>query len=770
MADRIERLITILRERRVIPWLIGYAAVSWGLAEATGFAVDNYDVSRRLLDVVVFLIIVFFPAMLVLVWYHGEKGRQQVGRIEAILLMALAAVAIGGSFQIATRAQSTGQAAAQTEFGSAPVVDLGDGSVAVLPFRNSIDDPTLDWLDRGVSELIATHLAQLESLRVVSGQRLFDIMRQEGLDDTVEIPSGHEARITRQAGARFMLTGAVYGRTGDLTMTATLADSRTGEISASANARGPDVFALVDQISAEMSSQITGQPRGATQLTSVAQMTTTSLEAFREFQLGIQATERYETREAADRFRTAVAIDSAFALAHFRLGLVLTGMADLTGAAVHFERARAHLTTASERDRLFIEGMIHLLDGETEEGDETLRELVTKYPDEKQARVQFAAILGARRGTNDPEARQLLEEILQLDPTYGNGYNVLAYSYAGEGDYETADSLLQLYLEVAPNEPNPYDSRGEMLESAQRHEEAREMYREALAVRENFSPSLMHLGRSFLTSGEPARGREEISAYAESDIPEIQVEAEIQIGDSYLHEGEVDAAMEHYQQALDAALVSGESDLPTMPMYKLMGMNLYMHRFREAARVASLIREIQPLADYPIAVGFDSLGVQGNIPALEALKEEVEARYAADRRLQPLAPNISLSMEAWIAHWRGDHERVIEIAEERNRLNGLRLMHFVPELPALIALGRPEKILELVQEFREPNILERDARFPPLRNRYLQYWEARAYEEMGQAAEAIQVYRMLLDEFGDAVGRFPMIADAPTRLAALQAQ
>ena len=273
-----------------------------------------------------------------------------------------------------------------------------------------------------------------------------------------------------------------------------------------------------------------------------------------------------------------------------------------------------------------------------------------------------------------------------------------------------------------------------------------------------------------MTTGEPTRGREEISPYAESDLPEIRVEARIQVGDSYLHQGDVEGAMQHYQDALDEALISGESDLPTVPMYKLLGMNLYMHNFSEAANVASLVREVQPLADYPIAVGFDSLGVRGDIEALEALKAQVEATYEADPRLQPLLPNMSLAMEAWIAHWRGDHARVIEIAEQRNRLHGLRLTHFVPELPALIALGRADEILVLVRQFREPDVFLRPARFPPLRNRYMQYWEARAYEALGDTASAVRVYRTLLDEFGDAVLRFPMIADASSRLAALDAQ
>jgi TolB-like protein len=70
----------------------------------------------------------------------------------------------------------------------ASVVDLGERSVAVLPFVNSTGVDSLDWLGPGMSDMLTTNLAQTGALRVVSPQRLFELLRQEGHAETDEIP------------------------------------------------------------------------------------------------------------------------------------------------------------------------------------------------------------------------------------------------------------------------------------------------------------------------------------------------------------------------------------------------------------------------------------------------------------------------------------------------------------------------------------------------------------------------------------------------------
>ena len=94
-----------------------------------------------------------------------------------------------------------------------------------------------------------------------------------------------------------MVDGSILGSGADITVTADLVDIESGEVAAAAQARGSDVFTLVDEISAQLSGRILavaglGAAEADPQV-SVASLTTDNLEAFREFQLGILAERRF---------------------------------------------------------------------------------------------------------------------------------------------------------------------------------------------------------------------------------------------------------------------------------------------------------------------------------------------------------------------------------------------------------------------------------------------------------------------------------------------
>jgi tetratricopeptide (TPR) repeat protein len=760
----LQELIGALNERRAWRWLIAYAAASWGLTEATGFLIDTYGVSRTMLDVLIFLIVACFPIILTLVWFHGAKGHQRVNRLEGVILAVLVAVAAAGSVWIATGEVAPSAAALAA---AEPAVDLGEGSVAVLPFNNSIEDEGLQWLDRGLAELLATHLAQVDGLKVVSAQRISDLLRQNGMGELRQVPVGLEPQITRLAGARLMVTGSVYGRPESLAITANLANARTGEILASANARGSDVFTVVDSISLAMSRQITGVSVQPTELASAAQLTTTDIEAYREYQAGREAFQRFLDGEAASHFRRAIELDSAFALAHFRLGMALVRLGSGSEAFEHFTLARESLTAVSERDSLFIEGMWAQA-FEPERSDALLRELIRKYPDEKEVRVIFASMLDDR-DTEEARAeiRHLLEEAIRLDPLHAAAYNQLAYVYASAQDYAGADSLIRRYVELEPGLPNPYDSRGEILEFSGRFDEARDSYREALRLREDFRPSLEHLARSYVREDRWADSRAELQRYLDSPVPDMQVIAGVMVGDTYMWEGEIEEGLATYERADRAAVEAERPDLRGYPLGQILNTHVTFGRYEEASATFDTLAQFEPLADEWYWIRTEPLRAAGDVAGLEALKAEVVARYT-DEDIPPQVPQLfSAVSDMEIAWVQGDYHRVLELYEQ--------LPGQIDDVPgwirirSLLELGFAERAVQILEDLGYPDILDGVSRIDPLTWRQGQYLAGRAYEAIGDTLAAFGFYEDLVTGFGDAVERIPLMADAPQRLDALRA-
>lgn len=757
-----QSVIEALRRRKFSHWILGYAAGAWAVAEATGFAIDNYAAPRRLLDVVLFLILVFFFVLIVLVWYHGEQGPQRVSRREGGLLSSLFAVAAVGSVWIAT---ADGVPAAALAVEDVVVADLGEGSVAVLPFRSTVDASELAWLERALAELLSTHLAQANDLRVVSGQRIFDLLAQLGVQEGEDLPESTEARLMELSGASLIVTGSIYGRRGDLTIVATLVDASTGEIRASSESRGGDVFALVDELSRDLRSQI-GSLSASVTLTPTAELTTRDIEAYRAYEDGRLAYSRFHYRDAAEHFGRALELDSAFALARFRRGLTLLQLGEISEATEEVHRARRDVGGLSERDRLFMRGL-DLFATDTTMAVATVRELIRKYPDEKDARIIFASILHQLRGASDPEARRLLTETVQLDPSYAAGYNILAYSYAGSGDLTAADSLIRKYVELEPDQPNPWDSKGEILEMAGRHEEAREAYREALRIEPGFRASLNHLIGSYLVQDDAVGARAEIESHVDSPIAEVRIRSLALRGDTHLWEGEIDEGFAAFRASEREAIEADRPDQQAWRLRDITQTHLALGEFTAAAEAAQAVREIEPLDGWWITALYDSLTTSRDVDAMRVWKARVEAEVGSNRLTRSRLAATSRLIDLWIAYAEDRHQDVLSIAAELPV--GLRtgVLTEWPVYRSMLATNQTDALLDALQRFQDPNVFLRGPRFLPLQVRWAQYFEARAHEARGDTAAAVAGYEALVDGMGEGLARMPALSDVPARLEAL---
>ena len=138
--------------------------------------------------------------------------------------------------------------------------------------------------------MLTTNLAQTGALRVVSPQRLFELLRQEGHAETDEIPQERAMDIAARSGARTMVHGSILGTADDLALDAQLIDLSDGTIIAAERARGSDVFALADTVAERLASQFT---RGTEyQLAAAPEKSpmglTGDMDKFREYQAGVR--------------------------------------------------------------------------------------------------------------------------------------------------------------------------------------------------------------------------------------------------------------------------------------------------------------------------------------------------------------------------------------------------------------------------------------------------------------------------------------------------
>ncbi len=209
--------------------------------------------------------------------------------------------------------------------------------IAVGTIRN-LTGPDTAAIARLIPQMLSTNLARVADLRVISGARMLEVEAQ------LRGQRG-PTRVARQAGATALLEGALARREGGYRLDLQLTDLRTGAVLGAYSPEGRDAFALADSATAQIAAGL----HLPAQRLRVADVTTTSLAAYRLFQEGLRLYYENDWSTAARLFGAALAEDSGFAMAAFYL-------ARSAGGDANWERAVRLAPRATDRERLLILG------------------------------------------------------------------------------------------------------------------------------------------------------------------------------------------------------------------------------------------------------------------------------------------------------------------------------------------------------------------------------------------------------------------------------
>ncbi len=318
-----------LKKRHLFQIALLYLGGGWLFIEITDFLVGTYGMSRKILDTVVLLAVLGFPAFLIIGWFHGERGPQRARRSELWMLVTLGVMGAVGSYQIATGESIPEEGSAVETLAPAPngdgdlVADAPDRlrgpSLAVLPFKNNIADAELAWLGSGLADLLTTNFAQIEGLQVVGRQRLYDLLTEEGRTEEEQIPDQLASAVARASGARTMLWGTVSGSADDLVIDAQIIDIETGAVIDAERVRGDDVFTMVDSLTMLLAPSVGLERAGRPPPPRLAIVGTQDMEALGAFHEGVALERAGKHEEAARSFERAASHDTTFILPMARL-------------------------------------------------------------------------------------------------------------------------------------------------------------------------------------------------------------------------------------------------------------------------------------------------------------------------------------------------------------------------------------------------------------------------------------------------------------------
>jgi len=239
-------------------------------------------------------------------------------------------------------------------------------------------------------------------------------------------------------------------------------------------------------------------------------ITTKSEDAKTEFLQGRDLAEKLRAQESVAHFDKALALDPDFASAEVARANSAATAKDFFD---HLNKAVALSSKASEGERLFILANEAGANGEVAKQKEYLDNLIALYANDERARFALGNYYFAQQEYEQAIAHY--KRATEIAPTYSPAYNILGYAYRQQGNYVAAEQAFKKYVELIPDDPNPYDSYAELLLKMGRFEDSIAQYRKALSKDPHFVPSRFGISADLMYLGKPDAANAELQQMAE---------------------------------------------------------------------------------------------------------------------------------------------------------------------------------------------------------------------------------------------------------------
>jgi TolB-like protein/tetratricopeptide (TPR) repeat protein len=447
-----------LTRRKVAQWGIAYAAGAWGFLQGLAYVSSLLSWPAQLQRLTGLALLIGLPIVLVLAWYHGDRGHRHVTRTELTVLTLLFLLG-GGLFWRYQHAGDTTTVAAPPSPSMPAAVAADDQSIAVLPFVNMSSDKEQEYFSDGLSEELLNLLAQVPQLRVIARTSSFSFKGKE-----VDV-----ATIAKTLNVANVLEGSVRKSGDTIRITAQLiraADS-SHLWSRTYDRQMTDVFKVQDEIAAAVVDEL------KIKLLKVApKRPVTDPQAYAFFLQGREVMRQFNPEaieQAIALYKQALSIDPTYAPAWDGLADGYYNEVDLGVASVDqaLPLAREAIDKALGNDpgyapayarAALIEGAI---EGDLAAAARHLEQGLALDP----ANLDLigVAIKIARRLGRPQQTLDFAEYVVERDPVNVYGHEQVAISYNYAGRFDEALAAYRTGLKLNPGSAAQHSQIGDVL-------------------------------------------------------------------------------------------------------------------------------------------------------------------------------------------------------------------------------------------------------------------------------------------------------------------
>src|SRR5256714_1576549 len=346
----------------------------------------------------------------------------------AILIAALTVIAVVGSI-VFVRYRG---ARALTE----------KDTILLTDFVNTTGDSVFDGT---LKQALAVQLGQSPFLNIFSEDRVREALKFMGRSPDERVTRDVAREICQRQGLKAMLVGSIATLGNHYVITLDAINAQTGDAIAREQAESENKEQVLHALSeaAMRLREKLGESLQSIQKfdAPIHQATTSSLEAFKAFSLGVEQQLKGKYLEGIPFFKRAVEIDPNFALAYARLASIYYNSRQYDLAAAASQKAYDLRDRVSERERLYISaGYYDNVTGELDKYLETLELWKRTYPRDASPHNNLAVKYN-ELGLFD-KAREAAPEAIRLNPSSASGYSLLAAAFVGLNRFDEAKEII----------------------------------------------------------------------------------------------------------------------------------------------------------------------------------------------------------------------------------------------------------------------------------------------------------------------------------------
>jgi serine/threonine protein kinase/cytochrome c-type biogenesis protein CcmH/NrfG len=439
---------------------------------------------------------------------------------------------------------------------------VDERSVAVMYFDNVTGDESLDYWREALSKLMIADLSQSKYLKILSDDRLFEILSRLDQLDAVGYSTSIIQTVATQAKVKYVVTGN-FIKAGDMfRLNITLHNLNSPGEDRTYTFKGTGIesmYTMVDSSSKRLKTYLNLSAQEVTNDfdKSVADITTKSPEAYVFYNKGREYKAKRDSERAISNLEEAIKIDTTFAMAYKTLADIYYEKNINSLSEKYTRKVVEFKNRLPDRELYLIQGDFYRSQGDFDKAIGAYEYVIQIFPEDYDAHMNLGELYSDLH--NMDEAIEQFGVCVRNAPDNFEAVHWLCDSYRIKGFYDKMKELIKEYQ----HNYGDRDGFHELLSVMYKTKREFNLALKEIEIAESLNPdnfeTVLEKGRIYFAMGNYTDAEKTFEKVLRWEFPGAQIWARAGLADLYLSQGRIEKMKEQAKEGIVLSEELGDS-------------------------------------------------------------------------------------------------------------------------------------------------------------------------------------------------------------------